>query len=130
MSWAMPHLTSCMRTTAVLCAVALGATLATGARADATDEVSLVAFGQEAQTATLVVESSHFVYLPVIGSWLDVGRVGPEASLVLDGICQDVVGLFLLSRVLERLGALAAVWRIAPWFPSSGGGGISVRATF
>ncbi|HEY1954438.1 MAG TPA: hypothetical protein VGH28_02480 [Polyangiaceae bacterium] len=81
-------------------------------------------------TASLVVESSRFVYVPVIGSWLDIGKFGPQASLVFDGICQDLVGLFFLSRALERPGVPAAVWRITPWFPQSGGGGLSIRATF
>jgi len=115
-----------------VCVVAC-VTIARAARADAISAGAFLDFGQPARTASLVTESTRFVYIPVIGSWLDVGKLGaPPGDVVLDGLCQDIVGLIFVTSALERRNTQPAVptWSIAPWFPQSGGGGLSVRATF
>ncbi len=116
-----------------VCAVAVCVTLARAANADVVGSAAMLEFGQLAGTASLVTDLSRFVYIPVIGSWLDVGKLGaPQGGLVLDALCQDIVGLIFMTTAFDRHDAPVhvATWSFAPWFPQSGGGGLSLRATF
>ncbi len=81
--------------------------------------------------ATQDVDLAHYVYLPVLGSWIAVGRPGiASGALVFDGLCQNVVDLVFLAGVLREPMLAEAAWRVLPWFPQSGGGGVSLQATF
>lgn len=81
------------------------------------------------------IDEAHFVYIPVIGPWMDIGKFGATASLVFDGVCQDIVGLAFMTKMLATRGGpeprpLTSAWNVTPWFPVSGGGGLSLKATF
>ncbi len=84
-------------------------------------------------TSSQFVDQAHFVYIPAIGPWLEIGRTGATAALVFDGVCQDAAGLAFFAGVvtaIRRSQPQLTAWRITPWFPQSGGGGLSLRADF
>jgi hypothetical protein len=90
-------------------------------------------FGVPALTsATQAVDLPHFLYVPVIGPWLDIGRLGlAQGNLVFDGLCQDLVGVaFVVGMFATRRTEHLIAWSVLPWFPQSGGGGLSLKATF
>ena len=124
------------RARAIAFAVALALVVTKPARADVTVSFAMSAFGVPATTSALqTVEPSHFVYMPVIGPWIDIGRDRSSATsaLILDGVCQDLVALTFMSVVVALRAAPLALrigWRVVPWFPQSGGGGLSIKAVF
>ncbi len=93
----------------VVVAIALS-TLTTLAHADA------VVLGSSA-----AMDPAHFTCVPILGPWLDIGRLGPLTSaLVVDGIMQDLVAVTVVARLFSH--TLTSTWHVAPWFPRSGGG--------
>jgi hypothetical protein len=122
-----------MRNTHLCACVAATMLVAHTARADVSESAPLAAFGlfQPHATWQADVETPRFTYMPVIGSWIDIGRPGtPHGDLVLDGLCQDLVAFIFVSNVVTHGGPEAPIWRVLPWFPPSGGGGLSIKATF
>jgi hypothetical protein len=120
-----------MRKFALACAMAFVATHTRVVKADLLPVGIMMQFGVPALTnATQTVDLPHFIYVPVIGSWLDITRPGAvQGSMVFDGLCQDFVGIAFLLGVLARHEP-PSPWHVLPWFPQSGGGGLSVQATF
>jgi hypothetical protein len=113
-------------------AIALCATLEGSAAADLRS-AALVLDSLPTASASQAVDPSHFVYIPVIGPWLDLGKLGPApGSLVFDGLCQDFVALTFVAGALSRgePAVHSPPWRVLPWFPRSGGGGLSLSASF
>ena len=118
-----------MRKLALACAVALAIVHTRVVRADPILAATVLQFGVSV-TSALQSELPRFVYMPVIGPWVDLGRTGVvQGTLVFDGLCQDVVGLAFVVRMFS-LHERPPPWRVLPWFPQSGGGGLSLRGTF
>ncbi|HEX4513064.1 MAG TPA: hypothetical protein VGH87_22545 [Polyangiaceae bacterium] len=124
------------RARAIAFAVALALVPTKPARADLVQTFTVSPFGVPAAMAALqTVEPTHFIYMPVLGPWIDIGRDRNAATsaLILDGVCQDLVAMTFLSVVVTLRAppvALRLGWRVVPWFPQSGGGGLSVKAVF
>jgi hypothetical protein len=101
------------------------------ASADPTLPPATLVFGVPMTTvAVQTVEQAHYVYLPVLGPWVDIARHEATSALVADGILQDIAAFSFVAAVGTLGAAPPPGWRFAPWLPQSGGGGFSFAATF
>jgi hypothetical protein len=101
------------------------------AGADLVTAGNILQFGIPARmSATEAIDVPHFVYIPGVGPWLDMAHGGSvRGSMVFDGLCQVTVALTFAMHMF-RHHAAATLWHVLPWFPQSGGGGLSLMASF
>ena len=105
--------------------------MARSARADVTQGTAMLQFGVPAPIAAFALDPAHFVYVPVLGPWLDIARAPATSALVVDGVFQDCVAFAFVATFVAQTDVVSAVtWTVTPWFPQSGGGGLSLRAKF